>query len=53
MKLSDYKSFMAVLLALVTVLPLSQSCKENEPMKWVDLRYRVDQDSYVVDIKDI
>ena len=51
MKLSDYKSFMAVLLALVTVLPLSQSCKENEPMKWVDLRYRVDQDSYVVDIK--
>ena len=51
MKLSDYKSFMAVLLAFVTVLPVSQSCKENEPMKWVDLRYRVDQDSYIVDIK--
>lgn len=52
MKLSDNKSFLAALFALVAVLPVAQSCNEdNEPMKWVDLRYRVDQDSYVVDIK--
>lgn len=39
-----------LLMAVAGLMTLFQSCNEKEgPMKWVDLRYRVDQDSYLID----
>lgn len=37
--------------ALFTTTYLLQGCKDDEAMKWVDLRYRVEQDAYTVDAK--
>ena len=38
------------LMAVAGFMTLFQSCNEKEgPMKWVDLRYRVGQDSYLID----
>lgn len=40
------------LLFALGLMTLVQSCNEKEgPMKWVDLRYRVEQDSYLIDAK--
>ena len=36
--------------AFVTT-PLLHSCKDDEAQKWVDLRYRVEQDAYTIDAK--
>lgn len=43
---------MSAFMLLFCALPFVQSCEEEQdPMKWVDLRYRVDQDSYLIDAK--
>lgn len=37
--------------ALLATSYLLQGCQEDETMKWVDLRYRVEKDAYTVDAK--
>ncbi len=36
------------LFIFLVTFPLFQSCKDDEAEKWVDLRYRVEQDAYTV-----
>lgn len=44
--------YIRVLTALAAIMTFAAGCSEEDgPMKWVDLRYDVPQDSYVVDAK--
>lgn len=50
MKLEVNKYLMSSIVFLMGVVSVLQSCNEkDDPMKWVDLRYRVSQDSYLID----
>lgn len=47
-----YRVVRSLLIAMAVLMTMLQSCSEKEgPMKWVDLRYRVDKDSYLIDAK--
>ena len=47
-----YTFVWSLLIVMAGLMTLFQSCNEKDgPMKWVDLRYRVDQDSYLIDAK--